>query len=102
MDNFSFIPKTKDEGWFNKEEWVILSNTQRIQKIDRVSDLSNPSLTQNITFGDINIPIDHVDDYNDLMRKIQRDKKFEEMIMKMTIDRLGGGSPLDKYHVRWN
>lgn len=69
---------------------------------NRVSDLSNPSLTQNISFGDINIPIDHVDDYNDLMRKIQRDKKFEEMIMKMTIDRLGGGSPLDKYHVRWN
>ena len=69
---------------------------------NRVSDLSNPSLTQNITFGDINIPIDHVDDYNDLMRKIQRDKKFEEMIMKMTIDRLGGGSPLDKYHVHWD
>lgn len=69
---------------------------------NRVSDLSNPSLTQNITFGDINIPIDHVDDYNDLMRKIQKDKKFEEMIMKMTTDRLGGGSPLAKYHVRWD
>ena len=69
---------------------------------NRVSDLSNPSLTQNITFGDINIPIDHVDDYNDLMRKIQRDKKFEEMIMKMTTDRLGGGSPLAKYYVRWD
>ena len=69
---------------------------------NRVSDLSNPSLTQNITFGDINIPIDHVDDYNDLMRKIQKDKQFENMILSMTSERVMGGSSLAKHHFRWD
>jgi len=45
--------------------------------------------------------IDHVDDYNDLMTKIQNDRKFEKMIQSMTIGRINGGGALDKYLVNW-
>lgn len=45
--------------------------------------------------------IDHVDDYNDLMTKIQSDPKFEKMIQVMTIGRLNGRSALEKYHYSW-
>ncbi len=46
---------------------------------------------------EVNIPIDHVADYNDLIRQMQRDKQFEKMIESMTVNRLGGGSQFDKY-----
>lgn len=49
--------------------------------------------------GDINItiPIDHVDDYNDFVDKLQKDPTFEKMLHAMTIDQLVGGSKLAKY-----
>ena len=50
---------------------------------------------------EINIPIDHVDDYSDLMYKIQHDKKFEQMIQDMTVNRIFGGSKLAKYKQSW-
>lgn len=55
MDNFSFIPKTKDEGWFNKEEWTILSNTQRIQKIDNMLYYLSNQLSDD-TLPDVDLP----------------------------------------------
>lgn len=55
MDNFSFIPKTKEEGWFNKEEWAILSNTQRIQKIDDMLYYLSNKLSD-YTFTDVDLP----------------------------------------------
>lgn len=45
--------------------------------------------------------IDHVDDYNDLMTKIQSDSKFEKMIQAMTIGRLNGKSSNAKYNWAW-
>lgn len=53
------------------------------------------------TFGDINIEIEHVEDYNDFVRQLQNDKKFEGMIQSMTIGRLGKKSSLDKYSYSW-
>lgn len=49
----------------------------------------------------INIPIDHVEDYNDFMNKMRDDSKFEKMLQSMTIDQLVGGSRLDKNKYRW-
>lgn len=53
--------------------------------------------------GDVNIEvsIDHVDDYNDFVTKLQNDKQFEKMIRSMTTDRLAGGSTLGKYKYHW-
>lgn len=49
------------------------------------------------TFGDININIEQVQDYEDFVRKLRDDDQFEKMIQSMTIDRVVGGNPLNKY-----
>lgn len=56
-----------------------------------------------VTVGDINIeiPIDHVDNYNDFIEQLQKDKQFEKMMKSMTIDQLAGGSSLAKNKFRW-
>lgn len=50
--------------------------------------------------GDINIMIDHVDDYNDLVYKFQHDSKFEELIQDITIGQIGA-SAMTKYRHRF-
>ena len=57
----------------------------------------------NVQYGDINVtfPIDHIQDYNDFVSKLQKDTKFEKIIEDMTIGRLTGGSKLAKYNQRW-
>ncbi len=49
-----------------------------------------------VSMGDINIniPIEHVDDYNDFVTKLQQDKRFEKLINSFSIDPLCKG---DKY-----
>lgn len=56
------------------------------------------SVTNHFEF---NMPIDHVDDYNDLMYKMQHDGKFEKFIQSMTTDRMMGKSKLEKYKYHW-
>lgn len=53
------------------------------------------------TFGDINIGIDHVENYDDFVYQLQHDKKFEGMIQAMTVQRLNGKSQLNKYGYSW-
>ena len=60
------------------------------------------SNSQTITFGDTNINIDHVEDYNDFVNQLRNDSKFEKMIQAMTIDRIAGNSSLSKYKYNWN
>lgn len=55
MDNFSFIPKTKEGGLFSKEEWVILSNAQRIQEINYILYYLSNRLSD-YTFTDVDLP----------------------------------------------
>lgn len=50
---------------------------------------------------EINIPIDHVSDYNDFMNQLRQDGKFEKFIQSMTIDRMVGGSKLSKTKFKW-
>lgn len=52
-------------------------------------------------FGDININIDHVEDYNDLVNKMRSDGRFEKMVQSMTVDRVAGRSSLAKNKFRW-
>jgi hypothetical protein len=44
----------------------------------------------------INIPIEHVEDYNDFVRQLKSDGKFEKFIRSVTIDRLNGKGSLEK------
>lgn len=65
--------------------------------------LPNVTSTGNTSFGDINIniPIEHVTDYNDLVTQLQKDGKFEKMIQDMTIGQLAGKNSLAKNSYRW-
>lgn len=69
----------------------------------KLAELKNNTVSQShsVTFGDTNINIDHVDDYNDFVTKLQHDGKFEDMILAMTADRMLGGSSLGKYKSKW-
>ena len=49
----------------------------------------------------INIPIDHVEDYEDFMNHMRRDRQFEQLIQSMTVDRLVGGSKIAKNKFKW-
>lgn len=67
--------------------------------------LSTNSIMDNkgITFGDINIeiPIEHVENYNDIVRQMQKDNQFVNMVQDMTVHQLTGGSALAKNRHRW-
>ena len=47
------------------------------------------------------IEIDHVEDYDDFVTKLQSDKKFEKMVVSMTLGRAAGGGSLTKYKSKW-
>lgn len=80
-------------------------------ELSRLSDitgvLSNVTASHensgtNIGAINIEIPIDHVLDYEDFITKVQHDNNFEKMIKAMTIDQLAGGSSLAKNKYKWN
>ena len=70
-------------------------------KISLLSENQNVNYNVTVDVGGVTIPIDHVTDYEDFVRQMQRDKRFEEMIQSMTVNRLGGGGRLDKYKNNW-
>ena len=55
------------------------------------------------SMGDVNfnIDIEHVEDYNDFVSQLQKDKKFERMIQSMSVDLLAGKSSLAKNKYKW-
>lgn len=65
----------------------------------RKTDEIHTNITNN--FGDVNIPIDHVQDYSDFMNQLKKDPKFEKMVQSMTTDRLVGKSSLAKHKYSW-
>ena len=60
---------------------------------NRLSEYNNANAIGAIN---INIPIEHVEDYNDFVRQLKSDGKFEKFIRSVTIDRLNGKGSLDK------
>lgn len=58
-----------------------------------------------VEMGGININIDHVDDYNDLINQVKNDlthdRKFEKMIQSISIDRVVGKNSLAKNNFKW-
>lgn len=75
------------------------------QVLEQLSRIDAPRLfgttpAYDITYN-VNIPIDHVTDYDDFMNQMRRDGKFEKMVQSMTIDRIVGGSKLAKNKYQW-
>ena len=72
----------------------ILDLSQKLQA------LSGSDMVQNLNVHNenhIEIDIDKVEDYNDFITKMQKDRKFENIIQDMTFGRMNGGSSLAKY-----
>lgn len=73
--------------------------------LDNLPDINTPVAANGTTVGDItyqiNIPIDHVENYDDFMNKMKADGKFEKMVQSMTIDQLVGGSKIAKRKYQW-
>lgn len=83
-------------------------NFAEIRKISDISDkimsARNITDTQGVTFGDINIeiPIEHVESYNDFVQHMQKDKKLENMFIDIIGNSLKpNGNSLTKYRNRW-
>lgn len=73
---------------------------EHLAKIENLSSVPHSTSIGDITYQ-INIPIDHVQDYNDFMNQMRKDGKFEKMVQSMTIDRLVGGSKMSKNKYQW-
>lgn len=73
-----------------------------IGSIGKIDAPSSPAQApaSNITY-EVNIPIDHVSDYNDFANQMRRDGKFEKMIHSMTSDRVDGNTSLSKGLSNW-
>ena len=89
---------------YNMQIEPVYHDNQSIKDIKNrvMSQIENNviNVEQNIKVEN-NIEIDHVQDYNDFVTKLQEDGKFEKMIQTMTIGRINGGNALDKYKYRW-
>ena len=82
----------------------MFSNTAFDGIASQIKNLQAAAVKQNVqvtTNYEINIPIDHVENYEDFMNQLRRDDKFEKMIQSMTTDRLAGGSKLAKNKYKW-
>ena len=70
-----------------------------------LSGIKHPQGMRASAIGDItyqiNIPIDHVTDYDDFVNKMRNDTKFERLIQSMTIDQLAGQSSIAKNKYKW-
>lgn len=66
------------------------------KKIASIRDVSDINAGINVGDTQINIQIDHVEDYNDFVAQLQKDKQFEHFVQSMTVDRLVGGTSLKK------
>lgn len=73
--------------------------------LKQLAKIASPYAARGANIGDItyqiNIPIDHVQDYEDFMNKMRKDGKFEKFLQSATLDRLVGGSKIAKNKYRW-
>lgn len=73
--------------------------------VEHLAAVGSPLSGQGTSVGNIsyqiNIPIDHVQDYEDFMNQMRKDDKFEKMVQSATIGRLTGDSRLTKNKYQW-
>lgn len=74
--------------------------TPNILDLSKKLQALSGDISQNVNIHNenhIEIGIDKVEDYNDFISKMQKDRKFENIIQDMTFGRMNGGSSLAKY-----
>lgn len=88
----------------NMFEWSQYSPSDMMSKtfepkLPDITPATNNTTIQNENH--LNIEIDKVLDYNDLVRQLQQDKKFEKLVQEMTIGQAMGHDSYRKYHIRF-
>ncbi len=97
LDSPEFL---SDKMWLRLADAVPL-----IPAFQSLPPVSPPNMTNTLrtapTFGDLNITIEHVNDYNDFVTQLQKDNKFERMVQDMTLGRALGQAGLAKNSYRF-
>ena len=104
-----FWMRLLDDGLLSLSPEVLAGSGVTPQNLLPLSDYaelysSTAANAGNYAFGDINIniPIEHVSDYNDFITQLQKDGKFERMIQDMTIGQVMGKNSLSKNNYNWS
>lgn len=93
-----YLAAASQKGLFNHDSAYESSfNSIPIPKNMFSRTTTSPNIG-NVTFD---IDIDHVEDYNDFVNQMKKDKQLEKMIQSMTVDRIAGKSALAKNRYRW-
>lgn len=111
LDDGSILtPLSKNSSVFNNDAhenlWSFANDPQRfiesmIQNPPEVPNMFNEFATNQTNTVTINIPIDKVSDYNDFVRQLQKDSKFEKMVQTMVLEPIAGNSTIGKYKQRF-
>lgn len=70
-------------------------------KVDNVPVRNNMSPVVNNNLDKVEIVLPNVKNYPEFMTAIQKDRKFENMIMDIVTSRIGNGCSMAKYHYKW-
>lgn len=111
-DTENFLELRDSLRMLAQQEFSVLNSSYGADymKLSGLTDVSGilsgitKSYVESRSSGDTNIEIsiDHVQDYNDFVTQLQKDKQFEKMVRAMSTDQLFGGSTLAKNKYRWN
>ena len=86
--------------------WDMASDPSDFISKNLMSNKAIPSIEpymniDNRQVGEVSFNLPNVRNYEEFMRRMQRDDKFEKMICDMTIGRINGGSQFSKLKYRW-
>jgi hypothetical protein len=70
-------------------------NGRVLERAGATENVQGRTVVQN--FDNIRFEMPNVQNYNELVRQMQADNKFEKLIQSMTIDRLAGRNSLEKF-----
>lgn len=111
LDDGSILtPLSKNSSVFNNNAhenlWSFANDPQRfidnmIQNPPEVPNMFNEFTANQTNTVTINIPIENVSDYNDFVRQLQKDSKFEKMVQTMVLEPIAGNSTIGKYKQRF-
>lgn len=111
LDDGSILtPLSKNSSVFNNDAhenlWSFANDPQRfidsmIQNPPEVPNMFNEFTANQTNTVTINIPIENVSDYNDFVRQLQKDSKFEKMVQTMVLEPIVGNSTIGKYKQRF-
>lgn len=111
LDDGSILtPLSKNSSVFNNDAhenlWSFANDPQRfiesmIRNPPEVPNMFNEFTANQTNTVTINIPIENVSDYNDFVRQLQKDSKFEKMVQTMVLEPIAGNSTIGKYKQRF-